>query len=98
MTDQLWHLGTQYVNSKTFSPDEIDYLAVYKRDDLWSPPGAQDITGPGDNLRKDIISSMIDSQTVSMPHFSTLECLFLSTRRRILGRLAWLRIQQLPTD
>jgi hypothetical protein len=60
-TVQLRRPGTQYANSKTFSSDEIDYLAVYKRNGWEFPPGAQRITGAGDDLREDAIDSIMDS-------------------------------------
>jgi len=60
-TVQLRRPGTHYANSKTFSSDEIDYLAVYKRNGWEFPPGARRITGAGDNLREDAIDSIMDS-------------------------------------
>ena len=57
---QLRRPGTQYANSKTFSSDEIDYLGVYKRNGWEFPPGAQRITGAGDNLREDAIDAMLN--------------------------------------
>ncbi|WP_256392781.1 hypothetical protein [Natronoarchaeum rubrum] len=57
---QLRRPGTQYANSKTFCSDEIDYLAVYKRNGWEFPPGAQRIKGAGDNLREDTIDSIMD--------------------------------------
>ncbi|WP_128081413.1 hypothetical protein [Haloferax sp. ATB1] len=59
-TVQLRRPGTQYANSKTFSSDEVDYLAVYRRNGWEFPPGAQRITGAGDNLREDAIDSIMD--------------------------------------
>ena len=59
---QLRRPGTRYANSKTFSFDEIDYLAVYKRNGWEFPPGAQRITGAGDNLREDAIDAIFDHE------------------------------------
>ncbi|WP_435093381.1 hypothetical protein [Halorubrum sp. N11] len=54
--------GTQYMNSEIFSSDEIDYLAVYKRNGWNFPHGAKRITGAGDQLREDTIDAIMDSE------------------------------------
>lgn len=57
---QLRLQGDQYSNSRTFSGDEIDYLAVYLRNGGQFPPGAKRITGAGDILREEAIDDMLE--------------------------------------
>lgn len=57
---QLRLPGNQYANSRTFSADEIDYLAVYLRNGGEFPPGAKRITGAGDILREKAIEKMLE--------------------------------------
>lgn len=56
---QLRRQSNRYPNLKTFSSDEIDYLAVYERNGWQFPLGAQRITGAGDQLREDSIDGML---------------------------------------
>ncbi len=59
---QIRYRSDQYPNTGTFSSDEIDYLAVFKRNGGQFPPKAERITGAGDLLREESIERLRDSK------------------------------------
>jgi len=61
-TEQLRRPHTPYTNSKIYSPDEIDYMGVYDRNNGKFPVGAKNILGAGDNLRSETISSLLERE------------------------------------
>lgn len=55
---QLRNKSSSYAYKKIFASDEIDYLAVFNRNDCNFPDYSKNITGAGDGLREDSVDAI----------------------------------------
>lgn len=58
--DQLRDKNSSYAYKKIFASDEIDYLAVFNRNDCNFPDYSKNITGAGDGLREDSVDALLE--------------------------------------